>query len=433
MLSRDTAEWNESGPPGQVRDVFEGEVSLYGFYHALRPLLRDGQSAASLARPFGWWKHAGLCMRQAGGRLNEWRPDYGDYLVQRIAAGASPAHELASLLGINTSNSTPISFLAPGYVPAGMVTLLAGAGGSGKSTLAHELAVAVAGGERARWLGEHIEPAGAAYLIGGEDNQSLLTGRHALLDPSCGSGCVPVAATSPANFRAILSRMESLPDVAKPKLLVVDPARSFIEGSEDKSENISEFFGLLASFAERTGCAVVVVHHLAKNARPRNLEELRSAIRGSGVFVDRPRVVIGLYLHRDATWVGVVKHNIPGHQMHTEARPFLQDPVTLRLIPKDGATPPPRQPGNSAAMPATDADDGGDDLVLDTIKRLIGDGERVTRTKQRSLYARQLPALAGKSRAWIEARVSSLVEKGQLAMEEGAIVVAPIDQAPASL
>jgi RecA-family ATPase len=89
--------------------------------------------------------------------------------------------------------------------------------------------------------------------------------------------------------------------------VIVDPARSFLDGNEDQSETVSRFLDALRRFAERTGAAVVVLHHLAKIARPRSLDEVRDAVRGSGVWLDRPRVGIGMYLSGGRTMVGLIK------------------------------------------------------------------------------------------------------------------------------
>ena len=56
-------------------------------------------------------------------------------------------------------------------------------------------------------------------------------------------------------------------------------------------------------------------------------------LRGSQVFVDRPRVVIGMYRDGPYTIAGLAKNNIPPNMgMVMEERVFARDPKSLNLI-----------------------------------------------------------------------------------------------------
>jgi ABC-type multidrug transport system ATPase subunit len=119
--------------------------------------------------------------------------------------------------------------------------------------------------------------------------------------------------------------------------MVIDPARKYLEGDENNSEVVSEFFEAIEEFAIKKNCAMIVVHHLEKAAKPQSCREILDLLRGSQVFIDRPRVVLGLYRDGPYTVVGLAKCNIPPNMgMVTEERVFARDPKTLRLIQLPG-------------------------------------------------------------------------------------------------
>jgi hypothetical protein len=119
--------------------------------------------------------------------------------------------------------------------------------------------------------------------------------------------------------------LHKMPDVA---IVVIDPARKYLSGDENDSEIVSEFFEAIEEFAIRKNCGMIVVHHLQKGANPKSAKE---------VFIDRPRVVIGMCRDDKHTIVGLAKCNIPAHLgMITEDRVFTRDPKTLQLIQLPG-------------------------------------------------------------------------------------------------
>lgn len=121
-----------------------------------------------------------------------------------------------------------------------------------------------------------------------------------------------------------------MPDVP---LLVIDPARKFLTGDEDDASVVSDFFEAIEEFAIKKNAAVVILHHLQKASYPRTARELLDSLRGSQVFIDRPRVVIGLYRDGPYTIAGLAKNNIPPNfGMMQEERVFARDPKKLSLV-----------------------------------------------------------------------------------------------------
>jgi RecA-family ATPase len=232
-------------------------------------------------------------------------------------------------------------FLVPGLIPRGSVTMLAGAGGTGKSSLIHQLGVMVAtnyeSGEQApRWLGQRVsieKCKGICIYFSGEDGPPILNARAAIFDPK-GRGRRLMFQRSDfgegVTFTQHLKRLHKIPDVP---LLIIDPARKFLSGDEEDSNIASEFFEAIEEFAIKKNSAVVLIHHLQKGAMPKSAMEVLDLLRGSQVFVDRPRVVIGLYREGPHTVVGLAKNNIPPNfGMMQEERVFARDPQKLSLV-----------------------------------------------------------------------------------------------------
>ncbi|MDX2113547.1 MAG: AAA family ATPase [Alphaproteobacteria bacterium] len=232
-------------------------------------------------------------------------------------------------------------FIVPGLVPRGSVTLLAGTGGTGKSSLAHLLCVMAAtdyppGQEAPRWLGQRLaieKCKGISIYFSGEDGPPIINARASIFDPRGRARRLMFQRTDfgeGVTFAQHIRRLSQVPEVP---ILVVDPARKYLAGDEDNSQAVSDFFEALEEFAITKHCAVVVVHHLQKAAKPTSAADVIDMIRGSQVFIDRSRVIIGMFRDGPYTIAGLAKNNIPPNMgMVTEERVFARDPKRLQLV-----------------------------------------------------------------------------------------------------
>ncbi len=234
-------------------------------------------------------------------------------------------------------------FVVPGYIPRGAVTLLAAPGGTGKSSVAHLLCVLASmdtkeGDPTPMWLGQPVNmdfcKDGICVYFSGEDGPAITNARGALFDPEGRSTRLQFHRSEfydqERTFAEYLTDLQKMPKVP---IVVIDPARKYLNGDEDDSEVVSEFFEAIEEFAIRKQSAVIVVHHLQKGANPRNSREVLDQLRGSQVFIDRPRVVIGMCRDDKHTIVGLAKNNIPPSLgMVTEDRVFARNPKNLQLI-----------------------------------------------------------------------------------------------------
>ncbi len=234
-------------------------------------------------------------------------------------------------------------FLVPGLIPRGAITILAATGGCGKSSIAHELCIHCAidrepDEPKPFWLGQPVNTdvaKGICVYFSGEDGPAIINARAELYDPG---GRAKRLQFHRADFGSddvsfaqfITERIMNMPEIP---LVVVDPARKYLSGSEEDSETVSEFFFALEELAMKKNCAVVVVHHLKKGAKPKSIPEVLDELRGSQVFIDRARVVLGMFREGIHTIVGLAKNNIPPTLgMVTEERVFVRNPKSLTLM-----------------------------------------------------------------------------------------------------
>jgi hypothetical protein len=232
-------------------------------------------------------------------------------------------------------------FIVPGWIPRGSVTLLAATGGTGKSSLAHYLCVLGAidyepGEEAPRWLGQRLaieKCKGICVYFSGEDGPPIINARASMFDPEGRAKRLMFQRTDfgeGVTFAQHIRRLHKIPNVP---IMVIDPARKYLTDDEDDAGAVSDFFEAIEEFAIKKNAAVVVVHNLQKGAKPNSAAEVLYMLRGSQVFIDRPRVVIGMYRDGPYTIAGLAKNNIPPNLgMVSEERVFARDPKRLQLV-----------------------------------------------------------------------------------------------------
>jgi hypothetical protein len=298
--------------------------------------------------------------------------------------------------------SERIEWLVQDLIPFGMVVLVAGPREVGKSTLMLELAVAIATDGTTTWLGQALENRyGLAVILTGEDTDAVINTRLERLDPDDEAKRIVVYALDGRPLKEIADEIARIPFLS---LVVVDPARRYIEGDEDGSGSVSEFFAILESLVQRA--TVIVVHHLTKNAAPSTLQQVRETVRGSGVFLDRPRVVLGCFRRGETTVLGRIKSNLPPEFPIKTAVHLRRDPTTLRHVPLTSAEP-------------IEADQGGEksDLrqkILGAVRRVSATGEKVTRAGDNELWNKHVPELEGIGRNQIRTTIDQLIADGLL-------------------
>ena len=167
-----------------------------------------------------------------------------------------------------------VSWLWPGRIPLGRITLLVGRPGEGKSFLTVEMAAHVTTGTL--WPDDAVCPQGSVIFIAAEDDPGdtirprldahRADVRHVHLLSAVrgndGKGQYERLITL-ADVNAIETTLERLSDCC---LIVVDPIGSFLGGGTDahRDNEVRGVLAPIAALAEKHGPAVVVVAHRRK-------------------------------------------------------------------------------------------------------------------------------------------------------------------------
>jgi|GEM_PF-2902380 len=313
-----------------------------------------------------------------------------------------------------------VNYPVEGVFAAGCVALLGGERIIGKSTGLLELVVSYASGEE-MWFGFPIKRQskdGFAVMIAGEDPRSVIDER---IDALCGyqPGRAIIEPQDDRPIEKILADLDELPI----DILVVDPAAKYLVGGEREADNWNTLFSHLERFAKDKDCAVVVAHHLKRDARIRSLNDIPPAIRGSGVVLDRPRIITGMFLKKGETVFGIPEingqpaHNLNQDRMFKGPRQLKRDPKTMRHIPIFGD-----KMGSVNIDPTCVLD------VRTAIERQMKTGQRLTLTGNTGVYESELPGLEKYSRSDIRAATSLLTERGDIAKDaSGALVTSKME------
>lgn len=306
-----------------------------------------------------------------------------------------------------TAKPKPIEFLVPGLIPRGCVTVLVAPKKTGKSTLLTELAYTVASGGGS-WCGFDI-PAnactGIALLFCGEDSEAVIEDRLGRMGP------VPNDLVWYGNATDDLAKeLDGLAD-AHVSLVVVDPSRKYYAGDEDGSDQPNTFMTMLERFAAKKNCPVVFSHHPKKGPPPATLLDVARSARGSGIWLDRPRVILAMLRRADETLLGVPVeygnplHNFPQEMMFAGERRLRRDEKSHRHVMM--GSPNAIDPAESDVLPLVEAE----------VRRSLDEGRTLTKTGKNGVYEYNFPSLQSLSRRQIHGAVDALVARGVLRMD----------------
>lgn len=184
------------------------------------------------------------------------------------------------LIKASLIDEKPLEWLWLGRIPIGQITLLEGDPGTAKSTLTVAMAAIVSTGQA--W------PDGAACVRGEVIIANAEDPEEEVIKPrlvAAGADVERVFCICPSEHDAqvftIPDHVAALEDLVRKRsvrLIVFDPLEAFLSGSVDNYRNhhIRRALKSLELMAKRTGCAVVIVRHLVKDATKAAL------YRGSG-------------------------------------------------------------------------------------------------------------------------------------------------------
>ena len=236
----------------------------------------------------------------------------------------------------------PIPWVVPGLcVGPGRPTLLAGYGFSGKSIIVQALLLAVASGSRA--FGELVCRQGKVLHLDYEQGAHATNLRYqrlafaagidlAALGPTLRVAHFPTTYLTSADAETAMQR-----ECAGVSLCVVDSFRAATPGAEENDSAIRAFLDMLTRVSERTGCAMLVVHHSGKT--PMNGEKKPEAerARGSSGIFDACGTVANLASSAPYEPIRVTLAKVSASAEGRQTDPFY---LAFSDVPDDDATDP---------------------------------------------------------------------------------------------
>ena len=311
-------------------------------------------------------------------------------------------------LSIGDRDGEIIDWLIPGLIQRGEVTSLVGPGGVGKTTALAEFVAKVGDSPNhgIQFLGANINHSnGLCAYISAEDRQGVMKLRieqyqapgsalNAFLIDGCGK-----------TIDECLMLLDALPAL---DLVVIDPVTQFVD-DENEAGKVGPFYNALSAFARRKNCAVIAVHHLTKSKNSGRTGNVRNAIRGSSVHVDRPRLVFCMLPRGEGVVeIGIVKSNVPPGQ------PAWGETGIGKLFKQtsDGLV---AAEGNASRPPVIQADTKElIDWVTSELAKHNDATKTVRRTGQKSLYRLWRGGAVPFPRTAIENCVSDFVASGRV-------------------
>ncbi len=188
----------------------------------------------------------------------------------------------------------PVHWLWPGFIPAAMLSILAGAPGCGKTTIALSIAAVVTQG--GTWPdGSRCSEAGDVVVWSGEDAAAVLAARlkaagadmtrvHFVDGVREGHESTPF---DPA--RHVAKLFETIRGLGNPRLLVLDPVVSVVAGDSHKNAEVRNALQPLVDLARELGCALIGITHTSKGTMGRDPVE---RVTGSLAFAAVARTVL---------------------------------------------------------------------------------------------------------------------------------------------
>ncbi|MDY7579439.1 AAA family ATPase [Herbaspirillum sp. RTI4] len=198
----------------------------------------------------------------------------------------------------------PITWLWEGWLPAGKLTILAGAAGTGKTTLALGLAAALTSG--GRWPdASHCTAKGNVLIWSSEDVADdtlvprLIASGADLNRCHFIEGITENGESAPFDpAQDILSLHHAVERMGGVSLLLIDPIVSAVSGDMHRANDVRRSLQAVVDFAEAHQCAVIGITHFAKGGAGKAPQD---RVIGSQAFGALARMVLVAAKEEDGT------------------------------------------------------------------------------------------------------------------------------------
>lgn len=162
--------------------------------------------------------------------------------------------------------SKEISWLWYPFIPYGKLTIIQGDPGEGKTTLVLNIAAVLSKGQG---LDEHMKPEQPLHIIYQTVEDGLAdTVKPRLEKAQADCNNIFVIDETDVSLSMLDERIEQAILKEKAKLMILDPIQAYLGAKMDmnRANEARDMTKHLGQVAERTGCAIVLIGHMNKNA-----------------------------------------------------------------------------------------------------------------------------------------------------------------------
>ena len=170
------------------------------------------------------------------------------------------------IINMSDVESKEISWLWYPFIPYGKLTIIQGDPGEGKTTLVLNIAAVLSKG---KGLDEHMNPEQPLHIIYQTAEDGLAdTVKPRLEKAQADCNNIFVIDETDVSLSMLDERMEQAILKEKAKLMILDPIQAYLGAKMDmnRANEARDMTKHLGQVAERTGCAIVLIGHMNKNA-----------------------------------------------------------------------------------------------------------------------------------------------------------------------
>lgn len=170
------------------------------------------------------------------------------------------------IINMSDVESKEISWLWYPFIPYGKLTIIQGDPGEGKTTLVLNIAAVLSKGQG---LDEHMKPEQPLHIIYQTAEDGLAdTVKPRLEKAQADCNNIFVIDETDVSLSMLNERIEQAILKEKAKLMILDPIQAYLGAKMDmnRANEARDMTKHLGQVAERTGCAIVLIGHMNKNA-----------------------------------------------------------------------------------------------------------------------------------------------------------------------
>lgn len=170
------------------------------------------------------------------------------------------------IINMSDVESKEISWLWYPFIPYGKLTIIQGDPGEGKTTLVLNIAAVLSKGQG---LDEHMNPQQPLHIIYQTAEDGLAdTVKPRLEKAQADCNNIFVIDETDVSLSMLDERIEQAILQEKAKLMILDPIQAYLGAKMDmnRANEARDMTKHLGQVAERTGCAIVLIGHMNKNA-----------------------------------------------------------------------------------------------------------------------------------------------------------------------